>query len=201
MARLSADERRAQLVDAAIRVMCRDGVAGATTRAIVAEAGVPLGVFHYCFRSKEELLQEVLETIVGRELHAALSIIGRKRSPRAAMRASLRALWEVVEKNPEEHLVTYELTQYALRQPGLAALARRQYDHYVTSNVRYFEALADVTGIRWKVPLPFVARLVATQLDGITLRWLVDRDSEQALAMLDACVDQVLSLTRPARGS
>lgn len=193
------DERRTQLVEAAIRVMCRDGVAGATTRAVVAEAGVPLGVFHYCFRSKEELLQEVLETIVGRELHAALSMVGGRRSPRAAMRASLRALWEVVEKNPEEHLVTYELTQYALRQPGLAALARRQYDHYVAGNVRYFEALADATGVRWKKPLPFVARLVATQLDGITLRWLVDRDSEQALAMLDACVDQVLSLTRPAR--
>ena len=50
VARIPADERRQQLVEAAIRVMARDSVAQATTRAIVGEAGMPLGVFHYCFR-------------------------------------------------------------------------------------------------------------------------------------------------------
>ncbi|XIE77716.1 hypothetical protein AB6O49_04510 [Streptomyces sp. SBR177] len=41
MARQSADVRREQLVEAAIRVMIRDGVAKATTRAVVGEAGLP----------------------------------------------------------------------------------------------------------------------------------------------------------------
>ena len=63
MTRMSAAERREQLVAAAIRVMTRDGVVRATTRAIASEAGMPLGVFHYAFRSKAELMAVVTETI------------------------------------------------------------------------------------------------------------------------------------------
>ena len=46
MARMSAADRRDKLVDAAIAVMSREGVANTTTRAIVAEAGMQIGVFH-----------------------------------------------------------------------------------------------------------------------------------------------------------
>ena len=52
MARVSADERRRQLVAAAFRVIGRDGFAGVTTRRVCAEAGAPLAAFHYCFASE-----------------------------------------------------------------------------------------------------------------------------------------------------
>ena len=42
MARVSAEERRRQLVAAAFRVIGRDGFAGVTTRRVCAEAGAPL---------------------------------------------------------------------------------------------------------------------------------------------------------------
>ena len=51
MPRIAVDARRELLVEAAIRVMARDGVAKATTRSIVAEAGMALAAFHYSFRS------------------------------------------------------------------------------------------------------------------------------------------------------
>ena len=41
MNRIPADQRRALLVQAALRVIAKQGVSGATTRAIVAEAGAP----------------------------------------------------------------------------------------------------------------------------------------------------------------
>ena len=44
--------------------MTRDGVARATTRSIAADADVSLSVFHYCFTSKQELLEAVIETIM-----------------------------------------------------------------------------------------------------------------------------------------
>ncbi|MBI5496322.1 MAG: TetR family transcriptional regulator [Deltaproteobacteria bacterium] len=49
-------ERRAQLVEALMRVIARDGWAGAGTRAIAAEAGLAPGLVHYHFRNKHELL-------------------------------------------------------------------------------------------------------------------------------------------------
>ena len=55
MTRIPAAERRAALIDAALRVVSRNGLAQATTRAIVAEAGMSLASFHYAFESRDEL--------------------------------------------------------------------------------------------------------------------------------------------------
>src|SRR5687767_6056215 len=68
---MSADARRAELLQAALRVMSRDGVAAGTTRAIVAEAGMPLATFHYCFRSRNELLRELITLVTTMERDAA----------------------------------------------------------------------------------------------------------------------------------
>ena len=63
MDRLPMAERRAQLVRAALTVASRDGIEAAAVRAIAAEAGVSLGVVHYCFEDKNELLREVGEAV------------------------------------------------------------------------------------------------------------------------------------------
>src|ERR1700716_3308777 len=64
MARVQAKVRREQLIDAAVRVAARDGVASTPPRAIATEAGASLASVHYCFESKQELLQEVLISII-----------------------------------------------------------------------------------------------------------------------------------------
>jgi len=56
VARMSAQARREQLVEAAIKVMSKEGLERTTTRRIAEEAGVPHGGFHYAFRDKNELL-------------------------------------------------------------------------------------------------------------------------------------------------
>ena len=78
MPRIAVDERRELLVEAAIRVMVRDGVAKATTRSIVAEAGMALAAFHYSFRSKQELLENVIETITAHTLDLAVEVLGAR---------------------------------------------------------------------------------------------------------------------------
>ena len=129
VARMSADERRSKLVDAAIRVMTRDGVAEATTRAIAAEAGMPLGVFHYAFRSKQELMAMVTETIAcaARPTSTRPSSSGDTPDLYELVHAGLSAYFDHVVAHPEEHLVTYELTATALREPELVEVADRQY--------------------------------------------------------------------------
>src|SRR6266568_4623341 len=75
MARIAAKDRREALIAAAIRVMVREGVTKTTTRKIVQEAGMNLGAFHYCFTSREELLQEVITRITDASLGAAQETI------------------------------------------------------------------------------------------------------------------------------
>ena len=47
-------------VVAAIEVIASEGLARATTRRIAEAADAPLGSLHYCFRSKDELIESVL---------------------------------------------------------------------------------------------------------------------------------------------
>ncbi|CAM5535377.1 TetR/AcrR family transcriptional regulator [Streptomyces tanashiensis] len=198
MTRRSADERREQLVEAAIRVMIRDGVARTTTRAVVSEAGLPLGAFHYCFRSKEELLHSVIERITLRSLAPATAPPAGEVSTRELIFRTLHAYWDQVRERPAEHMVTYELTQYALRQPGLAEVARRQYQHYLKVYSDHLEAIARLAGFRWTVPLPALARYGLSVMDGLTLNWLIDRDDVQAQAALDEYAEHLSTVAAPA---
>ena len=55
MPRALAAQHRSAIVNAAIRLMAREGVAAASTRRIAAEAGVAQATIHYVFGSKTEL--------------------------------------------------------------------------------------------------------------------------------------------------
>lgn len=205
MPRRSAEESRENLVDAAIRVMVRDGVAAASTRAIVAEAGLPLGAFHYCFRSKAELLHSVIETIMAKTLpptvtDGAMPTSNGRPDPAAVIGGSIDAYWRRIQAEPDEQMVTYELTQYALRHPELADVARAQYRQYLDVFREYLEAIGTVAAVRWKVDVAVLARYCFGVMDGLTLNWLIDRDDAQARAALDEFAGYLIGAAE-ARGN
>jgi AcrR family transcriptional regulator len=76
----TADGRRAELVEAAGRVVARDGVAAATTRRIAEEAGLPHGLVHYWFASKDELLEEVIMTLLRQFEEATAALVGESQA-------------------------------------------------------------------------------------------------------------------------
>jgi AcrR family transcriptional regulator len=191
MARMPLEVRRRQLVDAAITVMTREGVRKATTRAIVAEADTSLSVFHYCFDSKQELLDAVIKSLVGTTVNLAEESFRPGASRREMIRSGFEAYWAHVVTHPKEHLLTYELTQYCLRTPGYDEVARQQYEHYTHALVSVIEAI----GAKPAVPLEVAGRYVSAMLDGLTLDWLVRRDDEGARQVLDQLarhLDEVL---------
>jgi AcrR family transcriptional regulator len=57
----SLDDPRTQLLDAAERILIRDGHAGVTTRRVGAEAGLNHGLIHYYFGTLDELFLQVFE--------------------------------------------------------------------------------------------------------------------------------------------
>jgi AcrR family transcriptional regulator len=61
---MSQVDRRQQLIEAAIRVLQRDGIGQVTTRAIATEAGAPLASIHYTFGSKDEIVRAAFEQVI-----------------------------------------------------------------------------------------------------------------------------------------
>ena len=196
---MSAEDRRDQLVAAAIRVMTREGVVRATTRAIAAEAGMPLGVFHYAFRSKAELMAVVTRTIAEQskaEIDAAL-LSGTEQDPYELVLAGLCAYFDHVVAHPSEHLVTYELTTTALRDEDLVEVAKRQYDYYLEENEKLLLAVAGLMGFEFTAPVHVVNRYVSSVMDGLALNWLARGDEDEARQVVELTARTILTMVRP----
>ncbi|MFC4502688.1 MULTISPECIES: TetR/AcrR family transcriptional regulator [Streptomyces] len=196
MARMPSAERRRQLTEAAIRAMARDGVPRTTTRSIAAEAGVSLSVFHYCFDSKEALVESVITTLTDHSVSVVKEAIRPRATLEETVRAGFQAYWDHVRAHPDEHMLTYELTQYALRQPGFEHLARRQYELYGEAYAQLVEELCANMGITLAVPVGVLARYLAAMTDGLTLSYLVLGDEAAWTAILDTVTSHVAGLVR-----
>jgi AcrR family transcriptional regulator len=187
--RLPVEERRAALVEAALRVMVRDGLAAGTTRAIVAEAGMSLASFHYAFPSRDDLLRELVRRVVGREFAAATADLRPEDGLEECLRRAAAGYLAHLEREPGQEQLMLELTLHALRDPALRPLAREQYRAYADAASRLLESAAELAGRRWNRPVPELARLLITLVDGATTTWLVDRDTAATRAVLDAGVE------------
>jgi len=203
MTRIPVADRRTALVQAALRVVARDGVAAATTRRIVAEAGMPLASFHYVFASRDELMAELIEAAVAgeqRDLDPVLSAVADEQAVgmRDVLRAGLQHYFDGVRADPDREKAMLELTQWALREPGFEPLARRQYDRYHELAAHAAAEAARLTGSTWARPLDEVARILIAFTDGLTVGWLVTRDDAAAAATMDVAADALAALTTPA---
>lgn len=189
MTRIPAAERRTSLIDAATRVIARRGVPAATTRAIVAEAGMSLASFHYAFASRDELMTEVVRAAVEQEelaLQPALAATATAPAGmRDAVRAGLEEYFHSLAAHPDREKAMLELTQYALRSSERAPLARRQYERYHRLAESTLSQAAALTGCAWRVPVGELARLLVAFTDGLTMSWLVDRDDAAAETAMD----------------
>ncbi|MBI2243064.1 MAG: TetR family transcriptional regulator C-terminal domain-containing protein [Nocardioides sp.] len=194
MARISVTHRRELLFAAAVRVLARDGLAALSTRAIVAEAGMSLASFHYAYGSREELLGDIVASVVRGEREAGLAgVLGDASSPEDAVRRAFAAYLDLVRVDPGREQGMFELTQHALRTPALARLATEQYQRYHEVAAELLDQLAERFDRRWDSPTADLARLVVALTDGLTLAWLADRDDAAAERLAARAADAVLT--------
>ena len=197
MARIPASERRSALIEAALRVVSRNGIAQATTRAIVAEAGMSLASFHYAFDSRDELMDELISTVIENARHAVMPEVLADGPLVDVLEAGIVRYFEHLKADPEHEQAMLELTQYALRSPDRHPLALAQYARYVELAERSLELAADVAEIDWRLPVRDVARVLVAFTDGLTLTWLVDRDDDAARAVARAAADALSRMADP----
>lgn len=199
-ARVSSTQRRRDLVRAALRVIDRDGVHAATTRAIVAEAGVPLATFHYVFRSRDELIGELIAFVVEHETVTATESLLEATDIRSLLAKGLHAYLDLLASDPGREQALFELFHYALRSDELTELPRTQYAAYHRAARSLLEFGAERAGVTWSIPADDLARLLVTITDGLTLAWLADRDYDAASRTVDHAAE-LLSTFAEAPGT
>lgn len=194
--RLPADERRTQLIESAISIAEQRGVSSVTVRAVAEEAGVSLGVVHYCFESKEELIAAMGETLILQLSESMQHAFGQVRHApdlsgsqglKELLHIGLTGMWPLIEATPDRQLLTYEITAQALRSRNLGAVragavANDQYRIMDEHAIAFLEECAKISGMVWTESLSSLSRWSLAMIDGLVLRWLVDRDSDATIA-------------------
>jgi len=173
--RRSLTERREQLLDAAIDVMSDRGISGATTRAITERAGVPHGVFHYCFDSKAALLRALLARESERALATAWRLDPGSDGLAEALSTAIHAQLARVRTEPKHFLALAELAVIARTDPALSELAlweRAQYLDLITELLSKWQQDTPPAELRhW-------AAVILAGIEGLISDWLTARDDE-----------------------
>ena len=194
MANVKASERRGQLVAAARAVLSRDGVSGATLRAVAAEANVPLGTLHYVFPSKELLITAVIQDVTD-EVSAVFSAAETDAGLDHAIRHGLDTYWRrLVVNDPQLALMRHELFVYALRTPGLEDQARWQIEGYTRIVAEWIQKAASNVGEVCAVPFDTLARVLIGSVMGIVVQYLSDHDRARSQRDLHAVTESLIRL-------
>lgn len=191
--RAVVQEYQSPIVEQAIAVAERGGIESVTAHAVAAAAGVPEQTVRNQFPTDDSLVAAISAALAAQltvamqqtffDALGATDVTGL-RGLRILLHSALSGFWPVVEAAPERRMLTFELTSYGLRHTD-SVVAREQYQGLDDYAVVFLEECARRTGTTWLEPVGAVARLSMAMLDGLVLRWLVDRRSEAMLAQLD----------------
>jgi AcrR family transcriptional regulator len=197
-ARMDKQERRKTLVDAAVGVAEREGVPAMSIRRVAEAADVSLGLVHYCFNDRNDLVAAVAQRCVAELGKAGLDALSAVEDTLvAALRAGVRGMWTALSASRARQLVTYEITTYSLRQHGEHAVAVGQYEVGQQAVEAFLTRAAHNSGNHWTRPVPELAGMTLALIDGVCLRWLVDGDEEGALARLDGFAETMARHAAP----
>ncbi|MEV0181477.1 TetR family transcriptional regulator [Streptomyces sp. NPDC050625] len=159
MARRYDPERRQRIIDAAIRVVGKKGIAGLSHRSVATEADVPLGSTTYHFTTLDELMVAALrQTNEGfAKALAGSGVLDDSGGELAAGLARVLGEWLGGDRPGVE--LEYELYLAALRRPALRPVAAE----WTEETARRLAAHTD----------PVTARALLALMDGICLQVLL----------------------------
>ena len=107
-----AEHRSAQLLDAAARLMERDGSQAVSMQAVAAEAGVSVGLIYRYFGGKDDLLLAVILGVLdsfATRVPQAVEAAGD--DPAARLAAAFRSYCEVIDEYRHAAVLTYRETK------------------------------------------------------------------------------------------
>jgi len=198
MPRMSANQRRVEFIDAAVRVVAKHGIGKATTRRIAEEARAPLASLHYCFQTKEQLLWAVWERFrddfADSQTEAADGLSGSLADCAVNV---LRRTFDWMLEHPDFAVAQFDLYQWALRRDD-SPFDSFVADLFVQYTVETLRPCATAEQDAFVLPL---ARFMTAALDGTTVSWNAHQDLdrfhnevEMALTAVRALVESLDSV-------
>jgi AcrR family transcriptional regulator len=167
-----AAQGRERLLDAAVRLIAREGIDNVRIARIAAEAGVSAGLVHYHFDSRDALLEEAIEHSYERAGDMRLATLDDGATAAQRLRAMIDQCLPSDRPLREDWVLWVELWLRGARDPALRPVAARLYARL---HAWFAEALAE--------------GIAAGELRACD----VDRMSDRLLALIDGYGIRVLT--------
>lgn len=171
MARVGAELRRQDFVEATVKVIAEHGVTNATTRRIAAAAGCPLASLHYVFHTKDDLFYAVYESLFTQP-QQALEQVPAGATTAETVAEVLRQLIAWFIEHPDLARAQSELFFWTMRNKP--ELARNIYTMAVVATE---QAMERSVGTQLdKTRLSSTSRLLIHLTDGLLVAWSAHGD-------------------------
>jgi AcrR family transcriptional regulator len=189
------ERSREEIVEAARRVLVRDGIAGTTLDGVAKEVGLTKAALYYYYPSKDALFFDVMYATVERQAHAQHDGVAKAKDGGEALRAIVRETVKSFSANLDDFRLAFLQPQVVGRgalQIGLEQLARIR-----PLNDLAFKGAATMLSAEWKRKrgkadvdarvMVFLAHVAALGL--LTMKGLVESFGDPLLYSDDELID------------
>jgi AcrR family transcriptional regulator len=191
------DERRRELLEAVVRVIARDGIEGATTRALARETGWSTGALAHYFSDKNDILTSALE-------HSHERITSRWKRELdglhgiAALRRLLLDIVPLDDERRAESRLEIVFWSQALNDDRMRDIQRREAGYLYGRVAALLGEARDRNEVRSGLAVHLCTERLMAVVDGLSLHALLypDRVSAADVALLiDEEIDRLTAET------
>jgi AcrR family transcriptional regulator len=189
-----SETSRQQVLEAAMRALAERGYARTSVSDIASAAGMSKGAVHYHFESKDDLIAQVLE-------RCAVAMRDRVRDawdapglPHERIRRALREMREARRTGSPELRVLADLMAQGIYDEKLRHSISQMFVQNREEVHRHLARGFDELGLKPRVSIEVIPRLVLGMLDGLALHDFFDPMSGEDDAVMTALESIALSL-------
>lgn len=172
--------------------MRREGVQAVTVRAIAKEANAPLATAHYCFSSKDEIMEAAALAWL-KNLSRFSSDVPVNLGLRKAVEQVAEGYWRALEEEPANILAEIEMILWATRNAPASPLAAKVYPAYVTELGKIFSSAAENSDEKSLMELSMLVRSFLMIYDGASIQYMTDPKAADHRSMFFTMIDALLT--------
>ena len=164
----NTDQRRSEIIWALYDCLADQGHEKVSIKAIAARAGLPYGVIHYHFTSKEEIIVSLGQAVSERYRNRLMSLLAQARSDRQEISMALDFIVEELIFDRPLNRVFFNLIQMGFECKALHGAISKMFSVYRQQMAMVLEDAGLGEGRRQ------VAAALVAMAEGFSLQWMID---------------------------
>jgi AcrR family transcriptional regulator len=170
------EDRREQIIDAAMRVFAQRGFARATNRDVAREAGITTGLIYYYFKSKEDLLRAALEERSPVQVMTQITPEMLEQPPDVLLPLLVMRVLNLVEGEQFVSMIRVLLPGMLHGATEVAPIALSLFQRVIAFLSNYLKVQATKGRVRADLDVDAASQVIASSMVGIVMRRQIMQD-------------------------